>query len=188
MKCFHLCDFTYTHWNDSIVPWIRPHSFAVDIHRQGFKNYNQFENVTISLFQFTHWTHAKNKKKTNSKSFRSRFFSYFIFIVFYFVVTERRYGCYRLGVLVAIIIVLLLILGTIPVTLTVKNNRILLICLCSTLGIVTILLSLFILWQHKQVKRQRERSTRPFILQKQNMVNWRNKNKKNSILWFKSFI
>lgn len=86
-------------------------------------------------------------------------------------VTERRYGCYRLGIIVAIIIVLLLILGTIPVTLTVKNNQILLICLCSTLAAVTILLSLFIVWQHKQAKRQRERSTRPYIMQKQNKVN-----------------
>ncbi|XP_031633149.1 uncharacterized protein LOC116346958 [Contarinia nasturtii] len=84
------------------------------------------------------------------------------------IVVERRYGCYRLGIFVAIIIVSLLILGTIPVTLTVKNNQILLICLCSTLVVVTILLSLFIVWQQRQAKRQRERSTRPFIMQKQN--------------------
>jgi len=84
------------------------------------------------------------------------------------IVIERRYGCYRLGVFASIIIVLLLILGTIPVTLTIKNNQILLICLCSTLVVVTIILSLFIVWQQKQAKRQRERSTRPFIMQIQN--------------------
>lgn len=59
------------------------------------------------------------------------------------------------------------ILGTIPVTLTVKNNQKLLICLCSTLVVATIILSLFILWQQKQAKRQRKRSARPFIVQKQ---------------------
>lgn len=91
-------------------------------------------------------------------------------VFFYDDVTERRYGCYRLGIIVAIIIVLLLILGTIPVTLTIKNNQILLICLCGTLGVVTILLSLFIVWQQKQAKRQRERSTRPYIMQKQYKV------------------
>lgn len=62
---------------------------------------------------------------------------------------------------------MLLILGTIPVTLTIKNNRIVLICLCTTLVFVAVLLSLFIVWQQKQAKRQREWSTRPVIIQKQ---------------------
>lgn len=96
--------------------------------------------------------------------------SIYLFCFFFSLHTERRYGCYRLGVFASIIIVLLLILGTIPVTLYIKNNQILLICLCSTLVVVTILLSLFIVWQQKQAKRQRERSTRPIIMQKQNKV------------------
>lgn len=75
-----------------------------------------------------------------------------------------------MGVFIAIIIVFLLIFGTISVTLTIKNNQTLLICLCSMLGIVSVLLSLFIVWQQKQAKRQRGRSTRPFVLQKQNKV------------------
>lgn len=65
---------------------------------------------------------------------------------------------------------MLLILGTIPITLTIKNNQIVLISLCATLVFVAILLSLFIFWQQKQVQRQREWSTRPFTIQKQNKV------------------
>lgn len=65
---------------------------------------------------------------------------------------------------------MLLILGTIPVTLTIKNNQIVLISLCTTLIFVAILLSLFIFWQQKQAQRQREWSTRPFTIQKQNKV------------------
>lgn len=87
-----------------------------------------------------------------------------------FFETERKYGCYRLGIFVAMIIVMLLILGTIPVTLIIKNNQIVLISLCATLVFVAILLSLFIFWQQKQAKRQREWSTRPFTQQKQNKV------------------
>lgn len=97
------------------------------------------------------------------------FFSFFLSLSFVFI-AERQYGCYRLGVFAAIIIVLLLILGTIPVTLILKNNQIVLICLCTTLLVVAILLSVFCVWQQKQVKRQRARSSLPYIIQRQNKV------------------
>ena len=141
-------------------------------------------NLHVAVVFFDHFfflfvSYSSNRSHSNHTHFAqhvknslmylcysSIFFSLFLFVCY----AERRYGCYRLGVFASIIIVLLLILGTIPVTLTVKNNQILLICLCSTLVVVTILLSLFIVWQQKQAKRQRERSTRPFIMQKQNKV------------------
>lgn len=95
---------------------------------------------------------------------------YFVFSLSFPYISERRYGFYRLGVFIAIIIVLLLILGTIPVTLILKNNQIVLICLCSTLLAVAILLSVFCVWQHEQVKRQRARSSLPYIIHRQHKV------------------
>lgn len=89
-----------------------------------------------------------------------------------FFQTERRYGCYRLGILVAFVIVLVLILGTIPATLTIRNNKIVLACLCITLATVTILVLLFIIWQQRQARRQRERYGRPYVLQVHNQVKY----------------
>lgn len=81
----------------------------------------------------------------------------------FFQISERRYGCYRLGIVAACIIVLVLIVGTIPASLTIRNNKIVLILLCATLVVVLILLSLFIIWQQRHARRMRERYGRPYV-------------------------
>lgn len=76
---------------------------------------------------------------------------------------ERRYGCYRLGILVACIIVLVLIVGTIPASLTIRNNKIVLIFLCATVAVVLIMMSMFFVWQQRHARRMRERYGRPYV-------------------------
>lgn len=113
--------------------------------------------------------HIQNAMRGHSLIILNTIFSFFFSN---YSLSERRYGCYRLGVFVAIIIVLLLILGTIPVTIVLKNNQIVLICLCSTLLVVAILLSVFCVWQQKQVKRQRAHSSLPYIIRQNKVTVW----------------
>lgn len=88
-----------------------------------------------------------------------------LIIVFphFVLISERRYGCYRLGILVACIICLVLMIGTIPATITIRNNKIVLIFLCVTLGIVLVLLALFFVWQQRHARQMRERYGRPYV-------------------------
>lgn len=107
------------------------------------------------------------------KSFKSLQLSIEHVFCYSFSSLERRYGCYRLGIVVAVLIVLVLIIGTIPASLTFQNNRIVLICLCITLVVVIILLTLFFIWQQRNARRLREQYGRPYVPQIYNHVSYR---------------
>lgn len=76
----------------------------------------------------------------------------------YILFIERHYGCYRLGILVAAAIVLLLIIGTVPVFFATENSKLILVVTIITILIVGILVFLYYEWQHRQAINQRERS------------------------------
>lgn len=74
-------------------------------------------------------------------------------------VSERRYGCYRFGILIAVIIIIVLIVGTVPVFFTVNDSNIILIVTIVTLAVVGILLLIYCVWQQKQAARMRSKKT-----------------------------
>lgn len=79
------------------------------------------------------------------------------------VVTERYYGCYRLGAIIAGVLIIILIVGTVPVLFAIDNSKIVLLVTCCMLSIVAILLFLSFGWQRKQVRNQRERFGREWV-------------------------
>lgn len=81
----------------------------------------------------------------------------------YSLFPERRYGCYRFGILAAVLIILILIAGTVPVVLAIKDSQIILIVTCVTLVIVAILVFVYIGWQHRTARLQREKFGREWV-------------------------
>ncbi|KAG4074920.1 hypothetical protein HA402_009345 [Bradysia odoriphaga] len=81
----------------------------------------------------------------------------------YGVVTERYYGCYRLGAIIAGALIIILIIGTVPVLFAIDNSKIILLVTCCMLSIVAILLFLSFGWQRKQAKNQREKFGREWV-------------------------
>ncbi|KAJ6648962.1 hypothetical protein Bhyg_04194 [Pseudolycoriella hygida] len=79
------------------------------------------------------------------------------------VVTERRYGCYKLGAIIAGALIILLFVGIVPVLFAVDSSKIILLVTCIMLSIVAILLFLSFGWQRKQVKEQREKFGREWV-------------------------
>jgi len=79
------------------------------------------------------------------------------------VVTERHYGCYRLGAIIAGLLIIILIVGTVPVLFAIDNSKIILLVTCVMLSIVAILLFLSFGWQRKQAKQQREKFGREWV-------------------------
>jgi len=81
----------------------------------------------------------------------------------YGVVTERHYGCYRVGAIIAGILIIILIVGTVPVLFAIDNSKIILLVTCVMLSVVAILLFLSFGWQRKKVKQQREKFGREWV-------------------------
>jgi len=76
------------------------------------------------------------------------------------LVTERHYGCYRLGLVVALIIIFILMIGSVPVFVTTDNSKLILIVLIITLIIVGILTFAYFEWQRRLAIRMRQNSLR----------------------------
>lgn len=70
---------------------------------------------------------------------------------------ERRYGCYRLGIVFAVAIILVLLAGTVlPSVLVVSNRQLLLIATCCTLIVVAVLIFVYTCCQHRTARKQRQ--------------------------------
>lgn len=85
-----------------------------------------------------------------------------IFIYFYIldILTERRYGCYRLGLLIASVIIFILIIGCVPVFVTTDNSKLILIVLIITLIIVGLLTFAYFEYQRRNAINMRQNSIR----------------------------
>lgn len=76
-----------------------------------------------------------------------------------FLFPERRYGCYRFGIVVAVIIIVILIAGTVPIVFAIDNSNVILIVIIVTLVVVGILLLIYCRWQQKQAAQMRQKTT-----------------------------
>lgn len=88
------------------------------------------------------------------------------------LISERHYGCYRLGAIIAGLLIIILIVGTVPVLFAIDNSKIILLVTCVMLSIVAILLFLSFGWQRKQAKNQREKFGREWISTTKRQVNY----------------
>lgn len=77
-----------------------------------------------------------------------------------FFISERRYGCYRLGLLVAVVIIFILLIGSVPVFVTTDNSKLILIVLIITLILVGLLVFAYFEWQRRTALRMRQNSIR----------------------------
>lgn len=89
-----------------------------------------------------------------------------------FTFPERHYGCYRLGAIIAVVLIIILIVGTVPVLFAVDSSKIILLVTCVMLSIVAILLFLSFGWQRKQAKKQREQFGREWVTTTKRQVIW----------------
>lgn len=89
-----------------------------------------------------------------------------------FFLTERRYGCYRLGAIIAGALIVILIIGIVPVLFAIDNSKIILLVTCVMLSVVAILLFLSFGWQRKQAKQQREKFGREWVKTTKRQVIW----------------
>lgn len=87
-------------------------------------------------------------------------------------ISERHYGCYRLGAIIAGILIVILIVGTVPVLFAIDNSKIILLVTCVMLSIVAILLFLSFGWQRKQAINQREKFGREWVKTTKRQVNY----------------
>lgn len=81
-------------------------------------------------------------------------------------VTERHYGCYKVGILFSVVIILLLLLGCVPVFFLTHNNNLILLILLVTLILIGIVTYAYFRWQHRRALQMR----RKYELQKMNLT------------------
>lgn len=79
------------------------------------------------------------------------------------LISERRYGCYRLGIAAAILIILILIAGTIPIIFAIDDRRLMLIAIGITIATVAALVFVYVCWQHRSARHQREKFGREWV-------------------------
>ncbi|XP_058460984.1 uncharacterized protein LOC131436334 [Malaya genurostris] len=81
-------------------------------------------------------------------------------------VTEKHYGCYKVGILFSIIIILLLLVGCVPVFFLTHNNNLILLILLVTLILIGIVTYAYFRWQHRRAQQMR----RSYEVQKMNLT------------------
>lgn len=72
-------------------------------------------------------------------------------------VTEKHYGCYKIGILFSIIIILLMLIGCVPVFFLTHNNNLILLILLLTLFLIGIVTYVYFRWQHQRALQMRRR-------------------------------
>lgn len=72
-------------------------------------------------------------------------------------VTEKHYGCYKVGILFSVIIILLLLVGCVPVFFLTHNNNLILLILLVTLILIGIVTYAYFRWQHRRALQMRRR-------------------------------
>uniref|UniRef100_A0A1Q3FEN9 Uncharacterized protein n=1 Tax=Culex tarsalis TaxID=7177 RepID=A0A1Q3FEN9_CULTA len=81
-------------------------------------------------------------------------------------VTEKHYGCYKVGILFSVIIILLLLVGCVPVFFLTHNNNLILLVLLVTLILIGIVTYAYFRWQHRRALQMR----RSYEQQKMNLT------------------
>lgn len=81
-------------------------------------------------------------------------------------VTEKHYGCYKVGILFSIVIILLLLVGCVPVFFLTHNNNLILLILLVTLILIGIVTYAYFRWQHRRALQMR----RSYEEQKMNLT------------------
>ncbi|XP_053686170.1 uncharacterized protein LOC128735711 [Sabethes cyaneus] len=81
-------------------------------------------------------------------------------------VTEKHYGCYKVGILFAIVIILLLLIGCVPVFFLTHNNNLILLILLVTLILIGIVTYAYFRWQRRRALQMR----RSYEIQKMNLT------------------
>lgn len=70
-------------------------------------------------------------------------------------VTEKHYGCYKVGILFSVVIILLLLLGCVPIFYLTHNNNLILLILLITLILIGIVTYAYFRWQHRRALQMR---------------------------------
>lgn len=81
-------------------------------------------------------------------------------------VTEKHYGCYKVGILFSVIIILLLLVGCVPVFFLTHNNNLILLILLVTLILIGFVTYAYFRWQHRRALQMR----RSYEAQKMNLT------------------
>lgn len=81
-------------------------------------------------------------------------------------VTEKHYGCYKVGILFSVIIILLLLIGCVPVFFLTHNSNLILLILLVTLILIGIVTYAYFRWQHRRAMQMR----RSYEEQKMNLT------------------
>lgn len=81
-------------------------------------------------------------------------------------VTEKHYGCYKVGILFSVVIILLLLLGCVPIFYLTHNNNLILLILLITLILIGIVTYAYFRWQHRRALQMR----RSYEEQKMNLT------------------
>lgn len=79
-----------------------------------------------------------------------------IFLLLFSLYVEQHYGCYRFGLIVAVIIIILLIVcAVVPIFLATDDAKVILMGVLIALFIVSILVFCYIGWEQRRAARQR---------------------------------
>lgn len=70
-------------------------------------------------------------------------------------VTEKHYGCYKVGILFSVVIILLLLVGCVPVFFLTHNNNLILLILLVTLILIGFVTYAYFRWQHRRALQMR---------------------------------
>ncbi|XP_055629386.1 uncharacterized protein LOC129770519 [Toxorhynchites rutilus septentrionalis] len=70
-------------------------------------------------------------------------------------VTEKHYGCYKLGILFSFIIILLLLIGCLSVFFLTHDNNLMLLILLIILILIGVITYAYIQWQHRRAMQMR---------------------------------
>ncbi|XP_058127995.1 uncharacterized protein LOC131269571 [Anopheles coustani] len=70
-------------------------------------------------------------------------------------VTEKHYGCYKAGILFALAIILLLLIGCVPVFVLTANNNLILLILLATLVLIGLATFAYFRWQRNRALAMR---------------------------------
>lgn len=81
-------------------------------------------------------------------------------------VTEKHYGCYKVGILFSVIIILLLLIGCVPVFFLTHDNNLILLILLVTLILIGVATYVYFRWQHRRALQMR----RSYEEQKMNLT------------------
>lgn len=81
-------------------------------------------------------------------------------------VTEKHYGCYKVGILFSVIIILLLLIGCVPVFFLTHDNNLILLILLVTLILIGVVTYVYFRWQHRRAMQMR----RSYEEQKMNLT------------------